>query len=1105
MDMGSRLVDERQPEGHGDFDDDNENDLEGDDTERLDRRDTLKCSSENVLALQRVKSLTERNRMALDKLSSISRLSTPSPSGRRARAATPDSRSSAPSHASSTSSSRLSNPPRQLRALPPPPPLQRRDTLSGSETERESTSMHSYSSSHHHSASTSSHSSRRPITPPPPGDPSTAVTPFRRHRNTSAPGSPDRARTLSAATLSSGSNLSNSPSRRRKRTSMANMSFDEGDSARYDTITGTARERSKDTVRDITESALAAVASSRRSPLGTRKRAALPKEFRGETRMTDDHGGDQSRTNHRRRGSLDGGDKRREGRLSLEPMTPYRTTNGVGRSSTVRELRRNGAGTAGRWGSDDYRSIVSSSTAAVNDDAQKERRQSLRGGSAESALGLWSPGGRSLIGEGLRAAGLTRKEEHAAEVFKDRRVEWSPHDIDDDGRRRVLGGERERERPPRASTSMADYRYSEHNEEPPGRPGLRGHRSTYSLVARDKERDLSLSHREPSLTRTEREQLDLDRAASSLSRHSGSNNVTPAPPPTPSTNVAPATATPQHMQQERYERFSTASPFGTKRFGPPTPVLGGSFQQTEHTKLMLDSLTMFESHLAKIPHLPPSSGTSSSDLARNAQNVVYAAERLNGLLRLGTSRAMEAQVGAEVDDSTGVDKEVAEVWRRVGAEYREGVRAADDLVRGVTGFLLGMGKVVRDFTASEQQHGSPSVHGRSVSLNDEDLRARGAAGSPDVAASTSTGSGRRSVLDSRKSWEPRDRDRDREEALRRLGAGRAESSLARSSPFQATRDLDTKQFETPPPHGRATQLSSAAPPSGSVRRLFTPREQREHQMDAAAANGTTGRLGPSDSQRTLTSSQDYEPSPTPASRTRDQPLGRSRTLPPLTLPKPLAVLPSESRKANVPVSTPADKGSSVRDRERRPRVSLASISTVRGSVPTFPGLTTPSSATTALTAHTVSTNSPASPLVRTDSNKPARSTMTFSRPSAVSVSAALSGLQQQHLDDERKRTVSTSAEGNSISDSAVHHHHPSAPLLNKSISTSAVERDRDRRKTLGTARKTFEGDDDAGTLSYGRGSTANAADRSAASTILPQHGNGKRERRRTVTDIWPRP
>jgi len=68
IDMGSRLVDERQPEsvtGHGDFDDDNDNDndLEGDDTERLVRGNAVKSSNENVLALERVKSLTERNRM----------------------------------------------------------------------------------------------------------------------------------------------------------------------------------------------------------------------------------------------------------------------------------------------------------------------------------------------------------------------------------------------------------------------------------------------------------------------------------------------------------------------------------------------------------------------------------------------------------------------------------------------------------------------------------------------------------------------------------------------------------------------------------------------------------------------------------------------------------------------------------------------------------------------------------------------------------------------------------------------------------------------------------------------------------------------------------
>jgi len=86
---------------------------------------------------------------------------------------------------------------------------------------------------------------------------------------------------------------------------MLSLDFDEGDSVRYDTITRSARERPRDTIRDITESALAAVALSRRSPLGTRRQAALPTEFRGETRMTDDNGGDQSRMDHR---NLDCGD-----------------------------------------------------------------------------------------------------------------------------------------------------------------------------------------------------------------------------------------------------------------------------------------------------------------------------------------------------------------------------------------------------------------------------------------------------------------------------------------------------------------------------------------------------------------------------------------------------------------------------------------------------------------------------------------------------------------------------------------------------------------------------------------------------------------------------
>lgn len=196
------------------------------------------------------------------------------------RLGSPSPRSRSPSHASTTSSSRL----RQVRTVSQPALP---DTgLSGSETEREEdTSLHTYST---HSQSSSSHasSSRRPITPTSNVTKSNLSSPPARLRHISAPGSPNHARILTAA--SGASNLSNSPtSRRRKRASMATMTSitqtyeDEEDEPINDNQYGAGRDRPRnDTIRDITQSALAAVASSRRSPLGTRRRAALPREFR---------------------------------------------------------------------------------------------------------------------------------------------------------------------------------------------------------------------------------------------------------------------------------------------------------------------------------------------------------------------------------------------------------------------------------------------------------------------------------------------------------------------------------------------------------------------------------------------------------------------------------------------------------------------------------------------------------------------------------------------------------------------------------------------------------------------------------------------------------
>jgi hypothetical protein len=134
---------------------------------------------------------------------------------------------------------------------------------SGSETERE---INTPSSSSHH---------------PSPSLSSVSLHDSSHQRRTSAP--------TSASVSSSNSNHS----RHRSRASLASTSSlqltdfeEEEDNDGLKTATGTARTRTRDRTlseRDlITQSALAAVASSRRSPLSSRRRAALPKEFRSD-------------------------------------------------------------------------------------------------------------------------------------------------------------------------------------------------------------------------------------------------------------------------------------------------------------------------------------------------------------------------------------------------------------------------------------------------------------------------------------------------------------------------------------------------------------------------------------------------------------------------------------------------------------------------------------------------------------------------------------------------------------------------------------------------------------------------------------------------------
>ena len=546
-----------------------------------------------------------------------------------------------------------------------------------------------------------------------------------------------------------------------------------------------------------------------------------------------------------------------------------------------------------------------------------------------------------MIREGLKAAGLSKKRQ------EDRGVEWSP--------------EKNRLHPPRAATSM-DYRYMDNEDYPDyqyhdtDRPGRR---------FRSRDRENSLPRAANSMTRErKRDSISMDRTGSSFARYNHNGYVhTPSP--------VPLLSTPRRT----LERLPSPSPFGIRRLNAQTPVGGSSSNQTEHIKLMLESLTMLETQLNRVPlgkvadgstgtGVPVGTDASQIELAKNTRSMVYSAEWLSDSLKKGNGRAVEEQVEAEVEESsTGPDaQEIRNIWGRVAAEYRENSRVADELVRGMTGFMLGIGRVMRDIevsTLADYEGGSsPSAHKKHASLDtDEEGRSlRRERDSPDVG---SAGSGRRSAL-SRNSPESGERDRmvvSSGSGGSGAGGQRPESVLARASPatYQRLRSRERElQLETPPPHSQQQRHIRQASNTNSLpesdRKLFTPREQREQILDAKFSSrhgrpvdgsGTPMR----DSQETV----QLQSSPKPASRTRDgnaQKREKISMLSPLKIPGPLPKLASETLGTLVRRQTinscveridPPTPAANTIGRDRR--------STIRNSLPAFSSLTTPSNAT----------------------------------------------------------------------------------------------------------------------------------------------------------------
>ncbi|KAI8994169.1 hypothetical protein BD414DRAFT_411088 [Trametes punicea] len=1010
-------------------DDSEENENDEDNTARLsdDRRRSLpKAANDNQAALQRVKSLTQRNRMVLDKLSSISRLGSPAPSN---TSRSPMSPPTAGSSSSAAAFSRLSSLQTRSESVSNGASSnRRRDTqLSGSETERES--------QHHSNQSISSDGRSR--TPPSSVYPEIRAPASVRQRRISAPASPGKA---GRSTRETDRGPSPGPSRKRVSTT---LSVDEG----Y------GQYHSDDD--DVTAAALAAVASSRRSPgsSGKKGRQPLPREFR-HRKNSDEKTNVEPATPHRHTGRNELGraspsPRKNRATASDPPASPRRL--GLSRYSTVRELTRKHQT---RWMSED----LSSPSREHPDESFGSvasgmgRRQGHRAGSSEGLLG--TAGGRSLIGEGLRAAGLTRRRDE--DVFEssngdpqavvprrtrstgnssaiaDMQGETSPEQRTESKSARIdegVGPPRDPKTPlnrladrrpqsglvARPGTSMAALHHETHDMGPPrtAPPAIRTYRSTYALP---------------------------DRVLEDLQRESN------------------------------HERATSSSPFITLRSS--TAQGGTRDNNAEHRRLMFESLSVFESHLSRLPPMGQTTTSTIPEVFQSAQHLVHALDKLNGMLKDGTNKALEAQIDAELADNKD-DVDLAELWREVGSDHRDNLRVSDEVVRNLTGFLLGVGKILREATSGVQQH-----H-RAVSL-DEDPGRRA---TPEIQASGGRDSDGRRSRESRRSWEPgggTSRLLTRLSSLERNGTRSRPASSMNMVRSSATSSSEGRSSSDVANDGTPATLRQSAPIAGSssvARRLYAPRDRGE----------VSGPLVTSLSSEDF--SGEYEPSPTPISRQAHVSLPERRALPPLAVPPSLPTLPSESllKRSNT----------SATEHSSRRKISTSSIVTVRAEPSSFVPIIKPANPTTAVTTHTVSvspdTDRTPFPILRTESGSSSRTNgVTFSRPPTMSVSSALSGLQQQHERGARRRTVSNSSTTADPTPSAVLP--PAAPI---SSSTSGSESERDSRwKTLSSRPRVSLDSIRSGD------SPADAADLGMASTV--SYSAARKERRRTITEIFQR-
>lgn len=226
---------------------------------------------------------------------------------------------------------------------------------------------------------------------------------------------------------------------------------------------------------------------------------------------------------------------------------------------------------------------------------------------------------------------------------------------------------------------------------------------------------------------TSREERDRDhdrddRTTSLAQRNAVSQQQVQQPTRRPSPLGAPG----EHNQR-RYDSpdFRPGSAAHHRQLASsPSNALNG-----DHPDILIDALNLLETNLARIPSPSPTATPHTHDCARAAQVLAEQMRTLNTRLRAATSSALEEHI--EADLATAENEHLAHeagIWKGVGAEFRENLRASDELVRSLTTFFLSFGKLLKDnggggTLTPGRREGGPSAyfpHRRTESVDEYD-------------------------------------------------------------------------------------------------------------------------------------------------------------------------------------------------------------------------------------------------------------------------------------------------------------------------------------------------------------------------------------------------